>query len=126
MCPHFLGHTWSSRKMPAAPASSNSSHRADGVEGVAVAGVAVDHDRGVAHRAAHPPGRVGDLGLGQVAEVGQPELGGGGGVAREEHHVEAGLDREAGGQRVLDPGHEHRPAVGEQGAQPVTVHGGSA
>ena len=100
--------------------------RADDVERVAVAGVAVDHDRGAAHGAAHASGRVGDLGLRQVPEVGQTQLGRGGAVTRHEHHVEARLHREASGQCVVDARHEHRSAVGEQGTQPVTVHGATA
>ena len=82
-------------------------HRAPGVEGVAVAGVGVDDHRRLGRGPAHPPGDVGHLPLGQVAEVGQAEEGGRRGVAGQEGHLEAGVGRQPGRQGVVDAGHEH-------------------
>ena len=98
--------------------------RADRVERVPVTRVGIDHHRGAGDSATHPPGDLGHLGLGEVAEVGEPQVGRGGGVAGDEDHLEAGVDGQSRRQGIPDARHQHGRPVLQQRAQPVPVHQG--
>ena len=74
-----------------------------GVEGIAVAGVGI-YEHGDLDALADAARLGDDLGLGQQAEVGFAEGGGGDGVARHEAHRTAGALGDAGGEGVEQAG----------------------
>ena len=96
---------------------------ADRVQRVAVAGVAVDDDRRLGHRRAHPAGHFGHLRLREVAEVGQAEQGRRCGIPRQEQGLEPRGDREPRRQGIEASGHEDRLTRREAATNRITIHG---
>jgi hypothetical protein len=89
-------------------------HRPDDVESVAISCVRVNDD-GNAHRATDPF-RDGDhFGLGEVAEVRHPELGGRHAVARDKRQRKACLLHQPRAQGIIDAWEEQRPFLFKQG-----------
>jgi hypothetical protein len=123
MCPHRLGHTWSSRNRPAAPACLPEGSGAGRVERPAVAGVGVDDHQRARHGCADPPGHVEHLGLGEVADVRQAQLGGCDAVATDEDRLEPGVEGQLRRQRVPRPRHGERLAACQPSSQVLAGHG---
>jgi hypothetical protein len=92
-----------------------------GVQRVAVAGVGVDDDRD-RHAQADPPGTVDHLGLGQQAEVGLADGGGGDRVAGDERHREAGPVGELRREGVEDAGEGDGADLGQDAVDARAAH----